>query len=206
MRNTITVLILASAAAALAAPALAAEGDRAGVTVGPYYHLSIPLGGEAAGSSWAGGGARCRVEWSDALAISAAFAYDRHEFGESLTTEYVPGKVVERQVLSFRGGAIYNLPLAFTYPYTGGGVVVAREKTYFRAGDLEPRTLFHPGLYGEVGTYVPLVGPLVVDAGPEFVVLFGKLGGDYDPDERRYEDTGGAALYFGFKAGVGIYF
>jgi len=205
MRRAIALLTTAWLAALLAAPAPAAE-ERAGFTVGPYYHVSIPLAGEVAGSSWAGGAARCRVEWSDAFAVSAAFAYDRHEFPKSQITEYDPGEAVERQVLSFRGGVIYNLPLGFTYPYAGGGAVLAREKTYFRSGDLEPRALYHPGLYGEAGTYVPLVGPLVVDAGPELTVLFGKLGGDYNHDQGRYEDTGGATLYFGFKVGVGIYF
>jgi hypothetical protein len=206
MRALIALVTCVWTAALLAGPAAAAE-ERAGVTVGPYYHVSIPLAGEVAGSSWAGGGARCRVEWSDAFAVSAAFTYDRHEFPEPESIlEGHPGQVVERQVLSFRGGVIYNLPLGFTYPYAGGGVTLAREKTYFRSGDLEPRALYHPGLYGEAGTYVPLVGPLVVDAGPELTVLFGKLGGDYDHGEGRYEDTGGATLYFGFKAGVGIYF
>jgi hypothetical protein len=206
MRRAIALVTCFWLTALLAAPAAAAE-ETAGVTVGPYYHVSIPLGGEPAGSSWAGGAARCRVEWSDALAVSASFTYDRHEFGESMSTqEYIPGEVVERQVLSFRGGVIYNLPLAFTYPYAGGGVVLAREKTYFRSGELEPRKLYHPGLYGEAGTYVPLVGPLVVDAGPELTVLFGKLGGDYNHGEGDYDDTGGATLYFGFKAGVGIFF
>ena len=205
MRRMIALLTFAWLAAALAAPAPAAE-ERAGVTVGPYYRVSIPLAGEAANSSWAGGAARGRYEWSDAFAVSAAFAYDRHEFPESLAAVYDPGEVVERRLLSFRGGVIYNLPLGFTYPYAGGGVVLAREKTFFLSGDLEPRTRYHPGLYGEAGTYVPLVGPLVVDAGPELTLLFGKLGGDYDDRQGRYEDTGGAALYFGFKAGVGIYF
>jgi hypothetical protein len=206
MRIAIALLTCVGTAGLLAAPAAAAE-ERAGVTVGPYYHVSIPLAGEDAGSSWAGGAARCRVEWSDALAVSAAFTYDRHEFpGPEPVLEGHTGQVVERQVLSFRGGVIYNLPLAFTYPYAGGGAVLAREKTYFRSGELEPRVRYHPGLYGEAGTYVPLVGPLVVDAGPELTVLFGKLGGDYDHDAGGYEDTGGVALYFGFKAGVGIFF
>jgi hypothetical protein len=205
MRRKFSPLTYVCLAAALAAPAASAE-ERAGVTVGPYYHVSIPLAGEAADSSWAGGAARVRYEWSDAFAISAAFVYDRHEFPESDAEILDPGEVIERQVFSFRGGAIYNLPLSFTYPYAGGGVVLAREKTFFRSGALEPRTRFHPGLYGEAGTYVPLVGPLVVDAGPELSLLFGKPGGDYDYRQGGYEDDGGAALYFGFKAGVGIYF
>lgn len=205
MRALIALVTCVWTAAFLVSPAAAAE-ERAGVTVGPYYHVSIPLAGEVAGSSWAGGGARCRVEWSDAFAVTASFTYDRHEFGESPITEYDPGELVERQVLSFRGGAIYNLPLGFTYPYAGGGAVLAREKTFFRSGEIEPRARYHLGLYGEAGTYVPLVGPLVVDAGPELTVLFGKLGGDYNHDQGRYEDTGGATLYLGFKVGLGIYF
>lgn len=205
MGKPIAILISACLTAALAAPAFADE-DQTGVTAGPYYHISAPLAGEVAGSSWAGGGVRFRVEWSDAFAVTASFTYDRHEFPESPTTEYDPGEVVERQILSFRGGAIYNIPLDFTYPYAGGGVTLAREKTYFRGVDFEPRAIFHPGLYGEAGTYVPLVGPLVVDAGPELLLLFGKLGGSYDERTNAYEDTGGVALYFGFKAGVGIYF
>jgi hypothetical protein len=213
MRKIIVSLTAVSLGAALAAPAQpAAPGQPAeeqlGLTVGPYYRASIPLAGDPAESSWAGGAARGRYEWTEAFAVSAAFAYDRHELpeSESILEDYDPGEVIERRLLSLRGGMIYNLPLGFTYPYAGGGVVLAREKTYFRSGDVEPRILYHPGLYGEAGTYVPLAGPLVVDAGPELTLLFGKMGGDRAPGTGDYRDEGGAALYFGFKAGVGIFF
>jgi hypothetical protein len=50
------------------------------------------------------------------------------------------------------------------------------------------------------------VGPLTVDAGPELVALFGKRVASYEAavDDYRYDD--GAAVYFGVKAGLAIYF
>lgn len=199
-----TVVILL--AAARAADAAASRERPADVAAGVYYKLSVPVAGEDAKSSWAGGAARLRFGLSGALAVSAAFAYDRYEFLESLTTEYDPGEAVERQLLSFRGGATYDFPLWLLYPYVGGGLALAREKTYFRYGRLEPKTLYHPGFYVEAGTNVPLVGPLTVDAGPELMALFGKRVAAYEAavDDYRYDD--GAALYFGVKAGVAIYF
>jgi hypothetical protein len=198
-------LVVTALAAAAATFAGAADRQPSGVTVGLYYRASIPAGGEDAGASWAGGAARLRYEWSDALAITAAFGYDRHEFGELELPEHftVP---VERRLLSFRGGVIYNVPLPFTYPYAGGGATLARERTYYRYGGVEPNVLYHPGLYGEAGTYVPLIGPLVVDAGPELVVLFGKRAAAYNWHTKDYEYDGGAALYVAFKVGAGIYF
>lgn len=199
-------LVVTTLAAAAATFAAAADREPAGVTVGPYYRASIPAGGEDAGASWAGGAARLRYEWSDALAITAAFAYDRHEFLESPAEVVDLGEAVERRLLSFRGGVIYNIPLPFTYPYAGGGAVLARERTYYRYGGVEPTVLYHPGLYGEAGTYVPLIGPLVVDAGPELVVLFGKRAAAYNRHTKAYEYDGGAALYLGIKGGLGIFF
>ncbi len=198
-------LVVATLAAAAAAFGAAAEREPAGATVALYYRASIPAGGEDAGASWAGGAARLRYEWSDALALAAAFGYDRHEFGDlELPAHFtVP---VERRLLSFRGGVIYNVPLPFTYPYAGGGATLARERTYYRYGGVEPKVLYHPGLYGEAGTYVPLIGPLVVDAGPELVVLFGKRAAGYNWQIKDYEYDGGAALYVAFKVGAGIYF
>jgi hypothetical protein len=141
-----------------------------------------------------------------ALAVSAALAYDRHEFLESPPEVFDRGEAVERQLLSFRGGVIYDLPLGLLYPYVGGGLALGREKTYLRYGRLEPKTLYHPGFYVEAGTNVPLVGPLTVDAGPELVALFGKRVASYEAavDDYRYDD--GAAVYFGVKAGLAIYF
>ncbi len=198
-------LVVTTLAATAATFAATADKQPRGVTVGAYYRASIPAAGEDAGASWAGGAARLRYEWSDALAITGAFGYDRHEFGVLPLAEHftVP---VERQLLSFRGGVIYNIPLPFTYPYAGGGAVLARERTYYRYGDIEPKVLYHPGLYGEAGTYVPLIGPLVVDAGPELVVLFGKRAAAYNWHTEEYEYDGGAALYFGIKGGLGIFF
>ncbi len=197
------VILLAAAWAADAAPS---RERPAYVAAGVYYKLSVPVAGEDAKSSWAGGAARLRYGLSEALAVSAAFAYDRHEFLESLPDVYDPGEAVERQLLSFRGGVTYDLPLGLLYPYVGGGLALGREKTYFRSGRLEPKALYHPGFYVEAGTNVPLVGPLTVDAGPELVALFGKRVASYEAavDDYRYDD--GAALYFGVKAGVAFFF
>jgi hypothetical protein len=184
----------------------AAREQRGAVAVGAYYRISIPAAGEDAGSSWTGGAARLRYDWSDALAFTAAFTYDRHEFPESPPDVADPGEAVERQLLSFRGGIAFDMPLSIIYPYAGGGAVLAREKTYFWSGRLEPKVLYHPGLYGEAGVNVPLVGPLVVDAGPEFVVLLRKRVAAYDAAAREYRYDDGAALYFGLKAGVAVYF
>ncbi|NIT37101.1 MAG: hypothetical protein GTN49_11490 [candidate division Zixibacteria bacterium] len=194
----------ALAAAAFTSAATPSQ-KRAGVTVGAYYRASIPAAGEDARASWAGGAARLRYEWSETFAITAAFSYDRHEFGKFTLPKHftVP---MERQILSFRGGVIYNIPLRFTYPYAGGGAVLARERTYYQYGYVGPKVLYHPGLYGEAGTYVPLIGPLVVDAGPDLVVLFGKRAAAYNWHTKGYEYDGGAALYFGIKAGLAIFF
>ena len=199
-----TVVILL--AGGWAADAAASRERPAELGAAVYYKLSVPVAGEDANSSWAGGAARLRYGLDEALAFSAAFAYDRHEFPESLTTEYDPGEAVERQLLSFRSGVTYDLPLAFLYPYVGGGLALGREKTYFRDGRLEPKALYHPGFYVEAGTNVPLVGPLAVDAGPELVALFRKRVAAYEAaaDDCRYDD--GAAVYFGVKAGLAIYF
>lgn len=199
-----TVVILL--AAGRAADAAASRQRPADVAAGVYYKLSVPVAGEDAKSSWAGGATRLRYGLSGALAVSAAFAYDRHEFLESLAEGVDLGEAVERQLLSFRGGATYDFPLWLLYPYVGGGLALAREKTYFRYGRLEPKTLYHPGFYVEAGTNVPLVGPLTVDAGPELVALFGKRVAAYEvaANEYRYDD--GAAVYFGVKAGLVIYF
>ncbi len=199
-----TVVILL--AAGRAADAAASRQRPADVAAGVYYKLSVPVAGEDAKSSWAGGATRLRYGLSEALAVSAAFAYDRHEFLESPPDVYDPGEAVERQLLSFRGGVIYDLPLGLLYPYVGGGLALAREKTYFRHGRLEPKALYHPGFYVEAGTNVPLVGPLTVDAGPELVALFGKRVASYEAavDDYRYDD--GAALYFGVKAGLALFF
>lgn len=199
-----TVVILL--AAGRAADAAASRQRPADVAAGAYYKLSVPVAGEDAKSSWAGGATRLRYGLSEALAFSAAFAYDRYEFLESLADSVDPGEAVERQLLSFRGGVIYDLPLGLLYPYVGGGLALAREKTYFRHGRLEPKALYHPGFYVEAGTNVPLVGPLTVDAGPELVALFGKRVAAYEvaANEYRYDD--GAAVYFGVKAGVAFFF
>lgn len=199
-----TVVILL--AAGRAADAAASRQRPADVAAGVYYKLSVPVGGEDAKSSWAGGAARLRYGLPGALAVSAAFAYDRHEFLESLAEGVDLGEAVERQLLSFRGGVIYDFPLGFLYPYVGGGLALGREKTYLRYGRLEPKTLYHPGFYVEAGTNVPLVGPLTVDAGPELVALFGKRVAAYEvaANEYRYDD--GAAVYFGVKAGVAFFF
>lgn len=199
-----TVVILL--AAGWAADAAASRQRPADVAAGAYYKLSVPVAGEDAKSSWAGGATRLRYGLSEALAFSAAFAYDRYEFLESLADSVDPGEAVERQLLSFRGGVIYDLPLGLLYPYVGGGLALAREKTYFRHGRLEPKALYHPGFYVEAGTNVPLVGPLTVDAGPELVALFGKRVAAYEvaANEYRYDD--GAAVYFGVKAGVAFFF
>jgi hypothetical protein len=193
-------------AAGWAADAAAPRERPADVAAGVYYKLSVPVAGEDANSSWAGGAARLRYGLSGALAFSAAFAYDRHEFPESLAEGVNPGEAVERQLLSFRGGVTYDLPLGLLYPYVGGGLALAREKTYFRYGGLEPKALYHPGFYVEAGTNVPLVGPLTVDAGPELVALFGKRVAAYEPAANEYRYDEGAALYFGVKAGLAINF
>jgi len=199
--NALVVLSLA------AASTFAAEaGKTYGVAVGAYYRISIPAAGEDAGSSWTGGAARLRYDWSDALAFTAAFTYDRHEFPEPPLEVVDPGVAVERQLLSFRGGIAFDMPLSVIYPYAGGGAALARENTYFRSGRLEPKVLYHPGLYGEAGINVPLVGPLAVDAGPELVLLFGKRVAAYDAAINGYRYDDGAALYFGLKAGVAIHF
>ncbi len=199
-----TVVILL--AAGRAADAAASRQRPADVAAGVYYKLSVPVAGEDAKSSWGGGATRLRYGLPGALAFSAAFAYDRYEFLESLADSVDPGEAVERQLLSFRGGVIYDLPLGLLYPYVGGGLALAREKTYFRHGRLEPKALYHPGFYVEAGTNVPLVGPLTVDAGPELVALFGKRVAAYEvaANEYRYDD--GAAVYFGVKAGVAFFF
>lgn len=199
-----TVVILLAASGAGGAAASRDRPAELGAAV--YYKLSVPVAGEDANSSWAGGAARFRYGPAGALAFSAAFAYDRHEFPESLSEVVGPGEAVERQLLSFRGGVTYGLPLALLYPYVGGGLALAREKTHFRSGGLEPKALYHPGFYVEAGTNVPLVGPLAVDAGPELVALFGKRVAAYEAaaDDYRYDD--GAAVYFGVKAGLAIYF
>lgn len=205
MKRTLTaaVILLAAARGADAAPSRERPAE---LGAAAYYKLSIPVAGEDAQSSWTGGAARFRYGLSEALAVSAAFAYDRHEFPESLTTEYDPGEAVERQLLSFRGGVVYDLPLGLLYPYVGAGLALGREKTYFRDGRLEPKALYHPGLYVEAGTNVPLVGPLAVDAGPELVALFGKRVAAYEAAANDYRYDGGAAVYFGVKAGLAIYF
>ncbi len=205
MKRTLTaaVILLAAARGADAAPSRERPAE---LGAAAYYKLSIPVAGEDANSSWAGGAARLRYGLSGTLAFSAAFAYDRLEFPESLTTEYDPGEAVERQLLSFRGGVTYDLPIALLYPYVGGGLALGREKTYFRDGRLEPKALYHPGFYVEAGTNVPLVGPLAVDAGPELVALFGKRVAAYETAANDYRYDDGAAVYFGVKAGLAIYF
>ena len=205
MKRTLTaaVILLAAARGAEAAPSRERPAELAAAA---YYKLSIPVAGEDAQSSWTGGAARFRYGLSQALAATAAFGYDRHEFPESLTTEYDPGEAVERQLLSFRGGVVYDLPLGLLYPYVGGGLTLAREKTYFRYARLEPKVLYHPGLYVEAGTNVPLVGPLAVDVGPELVALFGKRVAAYEAAANDYRYDDGAAVYFGVKAGLAIYF
>jgi len=205
MNRTLTaaVILLAAARGADAAPARERPAEL-GAAV--YYKLSIPVAGEDAQSSWTGGAARFRYGLSQALAATAAFAYDRHEFPASPAEDVDPGEAVERQLLCFRGGVVYDLPLGLLYPYVGGGLTLAREKTYFRYGRLEPKVLYHPGLYAEAGTNVPLVGPLAVDVGPEFAALFGKRVASYEAAVNDYRYDGGAALYFGVKAGLAIYF
>lgn len=200
--------IVAFAIIVLAAPPTFAEerGDEKGVAVGAYYRISLPAVGEDAGASWTGGAARLRFDWSEALAFAAAFTYDRHEFPESSLDVVDPGEALERQLLSFRGGVAYDVPVNVVRPYAGGGVALAREKTFFRYGGLEPKVLYHPGLYGEAGVNVPLVGPLSVDAGPELVVLFGKRAAAYDAAANEYRYDDGAALYIGLKAGVVLSF
>jgi hypothetical protein len=173
---------------------------------GVFYKLSFPAAGEDAGSSWTGGGARFRYGLSDALAAAGAFTYDRHEFSDSDEEFADPGEAIERQLLSFRGGVVYDLPWKLVYPYVGGGLALVREKTYFRSGHLEPKVLYHPGIYGEAGTNWPLVGPLAVDAGPEFSMLFGKRVAAYQADVNEYRYDEGVAFYFGIKAGLAIYF
>ncbi|UCH78017.1 MAG: hypothetical protein JSU81_09885 [Candidatus Coatesbacteria bacterium] len=191
-------LLLGSAAAA-------AEGEPLGVTFGPYYRISVPLAGEEANPSWAGGAFRLRYEWTDELAISGAFTYDRYEFDEKIMPAVVGvSDLLERQIFALRGGVIYNLPLEWTYPYAGGGLALAREKAVYRRY-ADPLVRWHPALYGEAGTYIPLVGPLVIDVGADFTVLLGKRAGDYDRDAGGYQDTGGAALYLGLQAGVGLF-
>ena len=197
------VILLAAAWGADAAPSRERPADL-GAAV--YYKSSVPVAGEDAQSSWTGGAARFRYGLTEALAATAAFAYDRHEFPESPAETVDPGEAVERQLLSFRGGVVYDLPLGFIYPYVGGGLTLAREKTYFRYGSLEPKVLYHPGLYAEAGTNVPLIGPLAVDVGPELAALFGKRVASYETAVNDYRYDGGAALYFGVKAGLAIYF
>ncbi len=198
------VILLAAARAADAAPSRQRPAD---VAAGVYYKLSVPVAGEDAKSSWAGGATRLRYGLSGALAVSAAFAYDRYEFLESLAEDSVdPGEAIERQLLSFRGGVTYDFPLWLLYPYVGGGLALAREKTYFRYGRLEPKALYHPGFYVEAGTNVPLVGPLTVDAGPELMALFGKRVAAYEVAAKEYRYDDGAAVYFGVKAGVAFFF
>lgn len=197
------VVLLAAARGADAAPSRERPAE---LGAAAYYKLSIPVAGEDAESSWTGGAARFRYGLSEALAATAAFAYDRHEFGEPPAEIVDPGEAVERQLLSFRGGVVYDLPLGLLYPYVGGGLTLAREKTYFRYGRLEPRVLYHPGLYAEAGTNVPLAGPLAVDVGPEFAALFGKRVAGYEAAANDYRYDDGAALYFGVKAGLAIYF
>ncbi len=203
-RIVATVVILLGAA--WGADAAASRERPAELGAAVYYKLSVPVAGEDANTSWAGGAARFRYGLDEALAVSAAFAYDRHEFPESVLEAYAPGQAVERQLLSFRGGVTYELPVGLLYPYVGAGLALAREKTYFRSGGLEPKALYYPGLYVEAGTNVPLVGPLAVDAGPELVAMFGKRVAAYEArrDEYRYDD--GAAVYFGVKAGLAVYF
>jgi hypothetical protein len=205
MKRVLAAVVI-SLAAAWHADAAPSRERPAELGAGVYFKASIPVAGEDANSSWTGGAARFRYGLTETLAAAASFTYDRHEFPESLLEVFDPGEALERQLLSFRGGVIYDLPLGFIYPYVGGGLALAREKTYFRYGRLEPKVLYHPGFYAEAGTNVPLIGPLTVDAGPELAVLFGKRVVSYEVavDEYRYDD--GAALYVGLKAGFAIYF
>jgi hypothetical protein len=201
----IAATLLTAAAAADDAPQ--AESER-GLAAGLYYRVSFPAAGEDANASWGGGGVRFRADWSDAVALAAAFGYDRHEFpaSESILEIYNPGEGLERQLLFFRGGAAHDFPLAPVYPYAGGGFTLAREKTYFRDSRLKPQVLYHPGLYAEAGTDWPLVGPLTLDVGPELAILFGKRVAAYDAASNKYRYDDGAALYVGVRAGVGIHF
>ncbi len=196
-------ILLSAATAAGAAPQ--AESGR-GLAAALYYRISVPVVGEDANASWGGGGVRFRADLSGAVAFAAAFAYDRHEFPESATDVYDPGEGLERQLLSFRGGAVRDFALAPVYPYAGGGLTLAREKTYFRDGRLEPQVLYHPGVYAEAGTDWPLIGPLALDVGPELAILLGKRVAAYDAASNEYRYDEGAALYIGVKAGLGIHF
>ncbi len=201
----IAATLLAAAAAANDAPQ--AESGR-GLAAALYYRISFPAAGEDANASWGGGGVRFRVDWSDAVAFAAAFGYDRHEFpaSESIPEIYKPGEGLERQLLSFRGGAVHDFPTAPVYPYAGGGFTLAREKTYFRDSRLKAKVLYHPGLYAEAGTAWPFAGPLALDVGPELAILFGKRVAAYDPVSNGYRYDDGAALYVGIRAGVALSF
>jgi hypothetical protein len=205
MKPIIALALTLLAAVAPANAAAPAEGER-GLAAALYYRISLPAAGEDAGASWGGGAARLRLDWSDRFAFAAAFGYDRHEFGESGSDVFVPGEPLERQLLSFRAGVIREVAQGPVYPYVGGGLTLAREKAYFREGRLEPKVIYHPGLYAEAGTGVPLVGPVAVDVGPELVLLFGKRVAAYRAAFNDYRYDGGAALYVGVKAGVGIRF
>jgi len=189
----------------LAAGAAGAAEEPLGVTFGPYYRVSVPLAGEDGSPSWAGGAFRLRYEWTDEFALSGAFAYDRYEFEESLLPA-VGGlsDLLERKVFTLRGGVIYNVSLPWTYPYAGGGLALAREKALYRRY-ADPLVRWHPALYGEAGTYFPLVGPLVVDVGADLTLLLGNRADLYDRDAGGYQSTGGAALYLGLQAGVGFF-
>ncbi|MGD8718644.1 MAG: hypothetical protein PVH29_07465 [Candidatus Zixiibacteriota bacterium] len=200
------LLIITAMTSALWAGTPATAEEPIGVTLGPYYRISFPLAGEDGNPSWAGGGARVRYEWSEDFAASAAIAYDRYEFDERSTlAEAGISGPLERQMFMLQGGVIYNIPLRWTYPYAGGGIALAREKTVYRRY-ADPLVRWHPGLYGEAGTYIPLVGPLVVDVGSDVTLLLGRRAGDYDRDAGGYQYDSGAAFYLGLKAGVGFFF
>jgi hypothetical protein len=203
--TNVALTLLAAAAAAGAAPQ--AESRR-GLAAALYYRISFPAAGEDANASWGGGGVRFRADWSGALAFAAAFGYDRHEFpeSESVLEIYNPGEGLERQLLSFRGGAVHDFPVAPIYPYAGGGFTLARENTYFRDSRLKPKVLYHPGLYAEAGTAWPFAGPLALDVGPELAILFGKRVAAYDPASNEYRYDDGAALYVGIRGGVALSF
>lgn len=205
MNRTFAAAVILSAAAGVAGAAPARERP-AELGAAVYYKLSIPVAGEDAKSSWTGGAARFRYGLTEDLAAAASFTYDRHEFAESSPEVANPGEALERQLLSFRGGVVYDVPLGLLCPYVGGGLALAREKTYFRHGRLEPKALYHPGLYAEAGTNVPLIGPLTVDAGPELAVLFGKRVAAFETASNDYRYDDGAAVYFGVKAGLAIFF
>jgi hypothetical protein len=205
MKRVLAAVVI-SLAAAWHADAAPSRERPAELGAGVYFKASIPVAGEDANSSWTGGAARFRYGLTETLAAAASFTYDRHEFAESPREVVDPGEALERQLLSFRGGAVYDVPWELLSPYVGGGLALAREKTYFRYGRLEPKVLYHPGLYAEAGTNVPLIGPLTVDAGPELAVLFGKRVAAFDTAGNDYRYDDGAALYFGVKAGLAIYF